>query len=146
MNAKELHEHLLKLARDRAEEERAMTMTPAQLRVADRITAYLSGGGLFNPELANHDAVRDLLIDARDELHMLRLHIADKNATITAMGATHEKLAARVRELQERAEKAERRAERLKGHADRMRQILTIGDGGFPCLAVADYDAEFKGE
>jgi hypothetical protein len=30
-----------------------------------RITAYLSGGGLWNPELANHDAVRDLLIDAR---------------------------------------------------------------------------------
>jgi hypothetical protein len=41
-------------------------------RVADlagmldgRITAYLSGGGLWNPELADHDAVRDLLIDAR---------------------------------------------------------------------------------
>ncbi len=30
-----------------------------------RITAYLTGGGLFNPELANHDAVRDLLIDCR---------------------------------------------------------------------------------
>jgi hypothetical protein len=30
-----------------------------------RITAYLAGGGLWNPELANHDAVRDLLIDAR---------------------------------------------------------------------------------
>jgi hypothetical protein len=30
-----------------------------------RITAYLSGGGLWNPELADHDAVRDLLIDAR---------------------------------------------------------------------------------
>ena len=34
----------------------------------DRITAYLSGGGLFNPEYANHDAVRDLLIDCRDTL------------------------------------------------------------------------------
>ena len=33
--------------------------------VVARITAYLSGGGLFNPELAIHDAVRDLLIDAR---------------------------------------------------------------------------------
>ena len=41
-------------------------MTPKQLSVIDRITEYLSGGGLFNPELANHDAVRDLLIDARE--------------------------------------------------------------------------------
>lgn len=36
--------------------------------VSERITAYLASGGLWNPELANHDAVRDLLIDARDEL------------------------------------------------------------------------------
>ena len=33
-----------------------------------RITDYLSGGGLFNPEFANHDAVRDLLIECRDAL------------------------------------------------------------------------------
>lgn len=33
-----------------------------------RITAYLSEGGLFNPELANHDNVRDLLIDCRAAL------------------------------------------------------------------------------
>lgn len=38
------------------------------MSVVERITAYLVGGGLFNPELANHDAVRDLLIDARDAL------------------------------------------------------------------------------
>ena len=43
-------------------------MTPRE--VIDRITAYLTGGGLFNPELANHDAVRDLLIDARDALSL----------------------------------------------------------------------------
>ncbi len=34
----------------------------------ERIAAYLTGGGLFNPELANHDAVRDLLIDCRAAL------------------------------------------------------------------------------
>jgi hypothetical protein len=34
--------------------------------LAKRITEYLSGGGLFNPELANHEAVRDLLIECRD--------------------------------------------------------------------------------
>ncbi len=38
-----------------------------------RITAYLSGGGLFNPEAANHDAVRDLLIDCREELAEVRV-------------------------------------------------------------------------
>lgn len=36
--------------------------------LVSRITAYLAGGGLFNPELANHDAVRDLLIACRDAL------------------------------------------------------------------------------
>jgi len=30
-----------------------------------RIEEYLSGGGLFNPEMANHIAVRDLLIECR---------------------------------------------------------------------------------
>jgi hypothetical protein len=33
-----------------------------------RITDYLAMGGLFNPELANHLAVRDLLIDCREVL------------------------------------------------------------------------------
>ena len=37
--------------------------TTAKEALTQRITAYLSGGGLFNPEMANHDAVRDLLID-----------------------------------------------------------------------------------
>lgn len=32
------------------------------LRIAD----YLSLGGLFNPELANHLVVRDLLIESRE--------------------------------------------------------------------------------
>ena len=36
--------------------------------LVDRITAYLFNGGLFNPELANHPAVRDLLIDVRTYL------------------------------------------------------------------------------
>ena len=36
--------------------------------LAQRITDYLAGGGLFNPELAKHYAVRDLLIECRDAL------------------------------------------------------------------------------
>lgn len=39
--------------------------------ITDRITAYLSNGGLFNPELMEHDKVRDLLIDTRDEIERL---------------------------------------------------------------------------
>ncbi|APW37616.1 hypothetical protein RD110_10805 [Rhodoferax koreense] len=44
------------------------TASDAAPALTERITAYLSGGGLFNPELANHDAVRDLLIDCRAAL------------------------------------------------------------------------------
>jgi hypothetical protein len=40
--------------------------------IVKRITDYLMTGGLHNPELANHDAVRDLLIDARAEVDGLR--------------------------------------------------------------------------
>ena len=36
--------------------------------LVQRITDYLFGGGVFNPELANHIAVRDLLIDCRKAL------------------------------------------------------------------------------
>jgi len=36
--------------------------------VIARITQYLTTGGAFNPELADHVAVRDLLIDCRDVL------------------------------------------------------------------------------
>lgn len=38
------------------------------LPLPDRITEYLSNGGLFNPEMADHANVRDLLIDCRDAL------------------------------------------------------------------------------
>jgi hypothetical protein len=37
--------------------------------LTDRIADYLSSGGLFNPELANHFAVRDLLIEIRKTLN-----------------------------------------------------------------------------
>jgi len=37
--------------------------------LSDRITVYLFDGGLFNPELANHLAVRDLLMECREVLN-----------------------------------------------------------------------------
>lgn len=53
-------------------------MSEAPRTVEMRITDYLFSGGLFNPELANHDAVRDLLIDASDALTAERER-ADRN-------------------------------------------------------------------
>ena len=40
--------------------------------VLSRITEYLDSGGLWNPELADHAAVRDLICDARAEINRLR--------------------------------------------------------------------------
>jgi hypothetical protein len=34
--------------------------------VVEKIEQYLSNGGLFNPELMDHQAVRDMIIEARD--------------------------------------------------------------------------------
>lgn len=39
--------------------------------VPARITDYLFSGGMWNPELAKHERVRDLLIDARDVIEIL---------------------------------------------------------------------------
>ena len=36
----------------------------------ERITNYLASGGLFNPEMAIHEKVRDLLIECREELEV----------------------------------------------------------------------------
>ena len=41
------------------------------VELRQRITDYLAGGGLFNPEMAIHDRVRDLLIDCREALRDL---------------------------------------------------------------------------
>ena len=43
------------------------------LNCRERITDYLSSGGLFNPELMEHDKVRDLLLDCREEIMDLQL-------------------------------------------------------------------------
>lgn len=43
------------------------------LNCRERINDYLSCGGLFNPELMEHEKVRDLLLDCREELMELQL-------------------------------------------------------------------------
>lgn len=44
--------------------------------IADRITEYLCCGGLFNPELMEHDKVRQLLMDARAAINSLEVDLA----------------------------------------------------------------------
>ena len=44
-------------------------MDEQRQQLIKRITAYLFNGGMFNPELANHIAVRDLLIECREVLN-----------------------------------------------------------------------------
>lgn len=41
---------------------------PTKKEVLARIQNYLEVGGLFNPELMEHDKVRDLIIDCREHL------------------------------------------------------------------------------
>ena len=43
------------------------------LNCRERITDYLSSGGLFNPELMEHEKVRELLLDCREEIIELQL-------------------------------------------------------------------------
>ena len=51
-----------------------------------RITEYLFLGGLFNPELMEHDKVRDLLIDCRTALSRLRALLPAPTDGDTASG------------------------------------------------------------
>jgi hypothetical protein len=44
---------------------------PVASDLSQRIGNYLSNGGLFNPDMMDHDAVRDLLIDCRAALDLL---------------------------------------------------------------------------
>lgn len=66
-------------------------MSPASAgSVCDRITAYLVSGGLFNPEQAIHDRVRDLLIDCRDEIERLRLTDEEREAVEWCVSAAED--------------------------------------------------------
>ena len=63
--------------------------------LVDRVTAYLAGGGLFNPELASHENVRDLLIGCRDTIATLTAGrdaalFAARNGKSLAEGALEE--------------------------------------------------------
>lgn len=69
------------------------------MSTSDRITAYLASGGLFNPELANHDAVRDLLIDARKRIDELEDVAAQVSSFLVGYGQPAEIAAEKLREV-----------------------------------------------
>jgi len=50
--------------------------------VIDKITEYLSNGGYFNPELMEHDKVRDLLMDVREQLAVYAKAIMERDTEI----------------------------------------------------------------
>jgi hypothetical protein len=50
--------------------------------IVERCKEYLSLGGLFNPELMEHEKVRDLVIDCRDEIERLREALHEWDALI----------------------------------------------------------------
>ena len=41
-------------------------MNSEQQELVGRIQSYLGNGGFFNPEMMEHDKVRDLIMDCRD--------------------------------------------------------------------------------
>lgn len=55
--------------------------------IVEKCTEYLSSGGLFNPEMMEHDKIRDLIIDCRNEIEGLDEEIRDlKRALKVAAG------------------------------------------------------------
>lgn len=54
--------------------------------VIERITEYLSMGGLLNPESMDHDKVRDLLVDCRIRLRELEAYMIPVNPSDDSVG------------------------------------------------------------
>lgn len=42
-----------------------------KMNIFDKLTEYCLHGGLYNPELMEHEKVRNLLIEAREEILLL---------------------------------------------------------------------------
>ena len=57
--------------------------------LSNRIRGYLIGGGLWNPEMADHDNVRDLLIECKTYIDGTLT--VERNAPTTHITQPHEK-------------------------------------------------------
>lgn len=80
--------------------------TPAQQAetLEQEITAYLAQGGLFNPEMAQHNNVCDLLMRCRDVVAALRAAVSPQALAQLAVSRV---MGERLLEWQRRAEAAE---------------------------------------
>jgi hypothetical protein len=57
--------------------------------VPARVTEYLANGGLFNPELMDHEAVRHILIDARDVIEIIARGLSNDARVCEQLDAMH---------------------------------------------------------
>lgn len=73
------------------------------MTVNDRITEYLSLGGLFNPEMMDHEKVRDLLIACRDELTAVRAALEKQHASTDQIWNAYHALEANALKITTRA-------------------------------------------
>ena len=92
----------LYLAPQKREQPEQDDQTPSSTKLQDRIKDYLSMGGLFNPELVNHDAVRDLILDARAELDLKREPLSEEAVGELLMGGFSTHLMDLVRAIEQR--------------------------------------------
>lgn len=58
--------------------------------ILDRIQNYLEVGGLFNPEMMEHEKVRELIMDCRSELEQLCRLVKEGRTLILKVGASHD--------------------------------------------------------
>lgn len=63
------------------------------------VNNYLSNGGFFNPELMEHDKVRDMVIALRDEIERLVIDQAEYEEEIDRLNERIDRLEAALRRI-----------------------------------------------
>jgi hypothetical protein len=86
--------------------------------VRERITEYLSNGGLFNPELMDHAKVRDLLIDFRDRIDILTRERDEARKDAARVREASPSLHAAASDLRHMANGGSCSTDTLNAHAD----------------------------
>lgn len=104
----------------------------AREALIERITAYLTNGGLFNPEFANHNAVNELLIECREALALLNEDRGEAAQHVAYFddGQFHwmSGIAPRNCELYASLPDAEAEIARLRSENERLREAIRTAD------------------